>query len=143
MEKYIVTVDDLKTRWPELPAGSETTASTLLEDAVTIITAQKPAETKINPDLLVMVACQMVKRAMATSTLPEGVTSVSQTVGPFATQMGFTANSSALFVTKAEKKLLGLSTQRAASIDMLGGYPYATPSALNYRAINHGATYCD
>lgn len=121
MGAYSVTVDDLKDRWPDFPAGAEQTASTLLRDATEIIEASLPTGVEASNAQVVIVACAMVKRVMAQATLPEGVTSVSQTVGPFATQMGFTANSGGLYVSRAEKKLLGIGGQRAGVIDLLGG----------------------
>lgn len=120
MEIPIVTVHDLKARWPDFPLGAEPTAETHLADALAIITAQLPAGRQVSHQLIELVACQMVKRVMATSTLPEGVTSVAQTVGPFSTQMGFAPSNASLFLTKAEKKLLGIGAQRASSFDLLG-----------------------
>lgn len=119
METPIVTVNDLKARWQDFPLGAEPAAEIHLADALAIINAQLPAAHNVSHQLIELVACQMVKRFMAVSALPEGVTSVSQTVGPFATQMGFSPNNQALFLTKAEKKLLGIGAQRASSIDLL------------------------
>lgn len=124
----VAVVDDLKSRWPDFPEGNEELAETLLNDAAILIQAHLPADANPDSELLKLVVCQMVKRIMATSTLPEGVTSVSQTVGPFATQMGFSNNSSSLFLTKAEKKLLGIGIQQASNIDLLGGADEEYPS---------------
>lgn len=120
LEPY-ATVAQLKERWPDMPDIDEKYIKVLLADASTLLRTQIPAGQTADEDVRTMITCQMVRRALATSTVPEGVTSVSQTVGPFATQMGFSGNSSnTLYLTRAEKRLLGIGVQRAGNVDLLG-----------------------
>lgn len=122
------TKEDLQKRWIDMPAMDPEHVDAVLSDASTLLRAQLPPIHKVNQEILEMITCQIARRALATSTVPEGVTSVSQTVGPFATQMGFNANNSgSLYLTKAEKKLLGIGRQTADNIDLLGGRD-ATPT---------------
>lgn len=119
LEPY-ATLEQLKERWPDMPDIDDKYAQVLLADASTILRAQFRPGQVIDEDVRTMITCQMVRRALSTSTVPEGVTSVSQTVGPFATQMGFSGNSSnTLYLTRAEKRLLGIGVQRAGNIDLL------------------------
>lgn len=120
LEPY-ATLEQLKERWPDMPDIDDKYAQVLLTDASTLLRTQIPAGQTVDEDVRTMITCQMVRRALATSTVPEGVTSVSQTVGPFATQMGFSGNSSnTLYLTRAEKRLLGIGVQRAGNVDLLG-----------------------
>lgn len=118
----LATVQDLKLRWPDMPLGSEPHAQALLADASALVLSQLPADHQPPPHVAMMVVCQMVKRAMATPALPDGATSISQTAGPFATTLGFSApgTNASLYLTRVEKKLLGIGKQRAGNIDLLG-----------------------
>lgn len=120
-DQPFATIYQLKERWPDLPPADEELAKTMLADASTIIQASLPADHTVSSQMLTLVVCQMVRRALATSSVPEGVTSVSQTVGPFNTQMGFSSSSNNLYLTRAEKKLLGIGQQRASTVDLLAG----------------------
>lgn len=118
-----VTVTDLKARWPDMPLGSDVHAATLIEDASALLIASLAPDSQPNRAVVVMIICQMVRRAMATPAIPEGATSISQSAGPFATTLGFSSGGSnnSLYLTRAEKKLLGIGRQRAGSFDLLGG----------------------
>lgn len=120
-EPPYAATSDLMARWPDMPQGSEPHAKVLLADASALIRASLPAGASVDKRVAVMVVCQMVRRAMTATPLPDGATSISQTQGPFTTSLGFGAggNSNALYLTRAEKKLLGAGRQRAASIDLL------------------------
>lgn len=119
----LATVEDLKMRWPDMPLGSGPHAETLLTDASALIRSQLPANQPLDEQVALMIVCQMVRRAMATPAIPEGATSISQSAGPFATTLGFSSGGSnnSLYLTRAEKKLLGIGRQRAGSFDLLGG----------------------
>lgn len=121
----MATVNQLRARWPDMPAGSDAHAQVLLADASALVEANLGAGATLDPAIAVMVVCQMVRRAMASSALPEGATSISQSAGPFTTALGFSSPGSqnALYLTRAEKKLLGAGRQRAFTFDLLDGVP--------------------
>lgn len=119
----LATLEQLQARWPDMPSGSAEHAKTLLADASALVRAHLPAGHIVDQAVLVMVVCQIVRRAMSAPALPEGATSISQTAGPFTTALGFgtAGNNNALYLTRAEKRLLGAGRQRAFTVDLLDG----------------------
>lgn len=119
----LVTVSQLHARWPDMPAGSDDHANVLLADASAMVRAAVGAGVPVDGQVAVVVVCQMVRRAMAAPALPDGATSISQSAGPFTTALGFSSPGSqnALYLTRAEKKLLGAGKQRAFTVDLLDG----------------------
>ncbi|WP_455122633.1 Gp19/Gp15/Gp42 family protein [Rothia mucilaginosa] len=115
----LVLAEDLRARWPDMPLGSDATAQVLLEDAGALIRASAPHWAELDEYVLRMVACAMVKRGMAASAYPDGASSISQTAGPYNQQVSFSNPNGALFLTKAEKKLLKVGSQKAFVYDLL------------------------
>lgn len=136
-------VSDLEARWRPLVGPESTTAGVLLGDASAMIRAECPdidARLEAVPPLVDegiprMVACAMVKRAMLASGL-EGVSSGMDVAGPFTQQRSFANPMGNLYLTKAERKLLGCSQQKAFTVDM---GPTETPGGglpLNWWELN-------
>jgi hypothetical protein len=120
-------VSDLRRRWPGLPdtPEAEARAAALLDDAAVDLDAEKPPE--LNADGVVTdlaarrkISCAMVERAMKPDdTSQPGVTQQATTMGPFSKSFTFANPTGDLYLTKQERRLLGVLKQRAASIDLL------------------------
>jgi len=116
-------VSDLEARWRTLSATERSRATVLLDDASAIIrTEAKGIDARIDSGDLdagvpKAIVCAMVKAAMSNDL--EGVTQQSETKGPFTESFTFANPSGDLYLTKAQKRLLGISQQRAGSIYML------------------------
>lgn len=115
--------NDLAVRWRPLTPHEVETATAMIEDASAMIraacpgiderlTADPPA---LDPAIPRMVACAVVKRAMITA---GGVSAEQTTSGPFSQSLTFSNPSGDLYLTKAERKMLGCGGQRAFSIDL-------------------------
>lgn len=120
-------VDDLRLRWPGLPdtEEAEARAGALLSDAAAVLDADKAPvldENDVVTDLAVrrLISCAMVERAMKSDGASQaGVTQESKTMGPFSRSFTFANPTGDLYLTKQERRLLGVLKQRAASIDLL------------------------
>lgn len=123
------TVTDLETRWRTLSAPEKAQASALLNDAeaqiltevpdvaerITEQAAATPPSTLLK-QLVVRVECAMVKRAMAGGDA-FGVTATQETTGPFSRSVTVANPLGDLYLTRAERRLLGGGGQRAFTID--------------------------
>lgn len=115
------TVSDLQGRWPSLPATSEAQATVLLGAASRKLRAAVPGlddlitAGTIEAELVTDVCCSMVKRAMVAGDAVDGVQQ--QSAGPYS--MTFANPTGDLYLTKSEKADLGISRQRAFTIDLL------------------------
>lgn len=111
-------VSDLEARWKPLTEEEQQIAETLLEDASAMLDALVDVDGKcVQENLLKIVCCNMVQRSMTAGTMDAfGVTQQSMTAGPY-TQSWTMANPSGdMYLTKMEKKLLGISTGYIGSI---------------------------
>jgi hypothetical protein len=122
------SVDDLAARWRSLSDVEAEQAEILLEDAAVQLRAEIPTlRARIeagDTDLLsaaIRVECSMVKRALSSGD-GIGVTSTQETQGPFSRTFQYSNPMGDLYVTKAEKRLLGAGGQQAFTISM-GGDP--------------------
>lgn len=121
------TSADLKRRWKGYRDADEELATQLLADASLWIRAWVPdaaayaGKTDV-ADALTMVACAMVKRAMANEDA-DGIESRSETVGPYSEQVAFRNPDGNLYMTKSEQSLLdGLcGGNTAGAVSMSGG----------------------
>lgn len=113
------SVDDLAARWHSLTDTERTTATTLLADASDVIRTTVPTWADASQDTLKRVTCAMVKRAMIAAN-NVGVSQASETVGPFANSWTFSNPGGDLYLTKWEKRSLGMSSQTATSC-VIGG----------------------
>lgn len=115
------SVDDLRDRWPSLPATSDAQATILLGAASRKLRVAVPglddliAAGTLEADLVTDVVCSMVKRAMIAGDQAEGVSQ--QTAGPYS--MTFANPTGDLYLTKSEKHDLGIGVQRAFTVDLL------------------------
>lgn len=120
------SVTDLEARWRPLTDTEKATAEVLLGDASALIRVEVPDlvgrlfadPPTIDEDVLRLVACAMVKRAMLAGSTADGVSQQSQTAGPFSQQFTYANPMGNLYLTKAERKLLGAGAQSAFTVDM-------------------------
>lgn len=119
------TADDLAARWRALSDAEEARATVLLGDASAYLRATcSGVDTRIESGdldsaVVLAVVVGMVKRAMLASETADGVGQQSQTAGPFQTSLTFTNPTGALYLTKADRRLLGCGggSGRAFSIE--------------------------
>lgn len=105
------TYEDVEGRWRTLTADEQVRATTLLEDAATILSgmvdvdegdAQQAAALKL-------VSCNMVIRSMvASASSAFGVDELQATMGPFGQTAHFANPNGDMYLTKLDKKLLGI-----------------------------------
>ena len=115
------TLDDLKKRWPDFPAGADDHAKVLLEDASALMRAECPTLDGVDAAVLRLVCVDIVRNAMQTPEVGAGVSSLNLTAGPFSQQVSYHNEADDLYLTKKHKRLLGCGRQRAFSIDLLAG----------------------
>lgn len=131
MPEPFADVSDLETRWRPLAGVEVAKAHELLGDASGMLRTEAPGiDDRIEQGLLDasiprQVVCRMVKRAMQGPVDLDGVSSANQQAGPFANQITFANPSGDLYLAKQDRKLLGLSRQRAFTIDTLPPRPDA------------------
>jgi hypothetical protein len=125
MAEPFATVDDLEGRWRLLSTEEQDQATLLLGDASTILRSEIPdidvrlaaTPPTLDVELPKLIVCAMVKRAMLAGTDVDGVASAQQTVGPFTQSSTYANPLGNLYTTKAERRLLGSTGQRAFTVD--------------------------
>lgn len=129
MAAAFATVADLRNHWAALPTEREEEAAQKLSEAsievrglyrdvdarLALFAADTSAENGLDPETVRLVVCRMVKRAMdvsADSDVPVGVESFSFGTGPF--QMGGKVLNpdGNIYLSAADKRLLGPSRSR-------------------------------
>lgn len=119
-------VADLEARWRPMTSAAETARATvLLADASAILRAEVPGidarltavPPTLDADIPKMIVCKMVKRAMLAGADSDAVASLQQTAGPYSQSTTFANPTGDLYLTKAERKLLGGGGASAYSID--------------------------
>lgn len=132
------TVDELRARWPDMPAGSDDHALVLLEDASQFILDAVPSAGGASPSTRRRVVCAVVRRVMQSADADTGgFESVQVGTGPF--QYGGKLNDADFYLKKAEKAALGGGIQKAFGVQV-AGFNFA--AHLPWCSINFGATYC-
>lgn len=118
---------DLEKRWRKLTTAETERADALLSDAALIIEDEcEAAGVNIEyPDArtkekLSVISCEMVKRAMLAGTDAAPATQGSLTVGPFSQSVTYANPTGALYMTKAEKRRIGIGRQRMGFIHPWG-----------------------
>lgn len=105
------TYEDVEGRWRTLTADEQVRATTLLEDAATILSGMvdvDEADTK-QAAALRLVSCNMVIRSMvASASSAFGVDELQATMGPFGQTAHFANPNGDMYLTKLDKKLLGI-----------------------------------
>lgn len=145
MATAYATVEDLEKRLRRtIPGDQRVYAETAIEDAsleidVACPLPEDPTEQDLQARLVVV--CRMIKRAYAVPDDAVGVGSVQQGAGPYQSTLTFSNPTGDLYLTKADRRLLGCESQRAFMIDLtptnLSWGPHAPECALRF-----GATYC-
>ena len=112
------TVEDIEVRWRALDAPEKLRATALLNDATAILAEL----VEIKPDdadqaaLLTSVCAQMVIRAMSADPSMIGATQAVMTAGPYQQTASYANPAGDMYLTKLEKRLLGITTSYIGSI---------------------------
>lgn len=119
------TVDDLEARFGALSEGERSIAAVLLGDAAVYLdslVAVDPANGH-QANALMVVSCNMVHRAMQQSVSMLGIEQATASMGPFSQTAQFSNPSGGLYVSAAEKALLGADGGYIGSIPArIGGW---------------------
>jgi hypothetical protein len=117
------TITDLKDRWRTFPTGNETYATTLLGDASQFILDEAPrAASEVNPETLRRITCSLVRRSMeAEEEAGFGLEQVQDTAGPFSRSTRAVSPYGDFILSPRERRQLGITKQRAFSVDLLAG----------------------
>ena len=106
-------VSDIENRWRELTTDEQDRASVLIDDASAMLAAQVEidAADTAQIELLKIVTCSMVIRAMsATEADSYGANSMTMTAGPYSQSWNYSNPTGDMYLTKYEKKLLGITS---------------------------------
>lgn len=118
------TVEDLETRWRKLDDSETERAGRLLEDASVMMAIAmdgagtdyaEPAPTLAKA--LVSVCCNMVKRVLISRDDLAGVTQYSQGAVGYTESMSYANPNGDMYITAAEKRMLGIGRMRIGSIE--------------------------
>jgi hypothetical protein len=105
------TYTDVEARWRTLTAEERTKADALLDDAATILTGMVAVDVEDQQQAakLKLVSCSMVIRAMvAGASSAFGVEQLDATMGPMSQTAHFANPNGDLYLTKQEKRILGV-----------------------------------
>lgn len=121
-------VSDLRERWPDMPDGSDELAGALLADASAMLDAMEPFGGEPEggwdePQLAALraVSCEMVRAAMSADGDACGGTQFTVTAGPYGQTTTYQGAAGSLFVTKAQKRRLGIDQPDAGWASPWGG----------------------
>lgn len=135
-------VDDLKARWPALPAGAEERAGVLLEDASQFILDVAPQAAQASEATRRRVVCAVVRRYMESENREgQGLTQFQISAGPYQQGGTFHNPDGAFYLRADEKKALGVGKQQAFGVKVAG---FAGDLAAHrpWCSLRLGATYC-
>ena len=113
------TTADIEARWRTLSADERTRAEVLIQDASAMLDNLVDVDSldAERYQLLTTVTCNMVIRAMSATSLDTfGVSQTSVTAGPYTQSYSYANPSGDMYLTKFEKRLLGVSTSYIGSI---------------------------
>lgn len=117
------TIEEFKARWPDMPVGADSFATTLLGDASQYMLDVCPTVMSVSNSTRRRVVCAVVKRSMiAAESGAEGMESINVGTGPFQDSWKPSNPHGDFYLTKQEKLSLGMGRQRAFSVDLLAGY---------------------
>ena len=104
-------VSDLESRWRELTDDEQARAAVLLDDASAMLDALVAVDDTDEQQmaLLKIVTCNMVQRSMSTDGDTYGVSQQSMTAVGFSQQYTYANPTGDLYITKTEKRMLGIS----------------------------------
>ena len=134
------TLEELKARWPDMPAGADAHATVQLEDASQFILDTVTTAGSADPKTRRRIVCAVVRRAMR----PEdeetaGLESFQVGGGPFNMSGKVRNPDTDFYLTKQEKRALGVGVQKAFGVQI------ADMGTVQHRPwcnLNFGATYC-
>lgn len=112
-------VSDIESRWRDLSTEEEARATALIDDASAMLTelVDIDAADDAQLQLLKIVCCNMVIRAMSASEYDAfGASQMSMTAGPYTQQFTYANPSGDMYLTKMEKRLLGVTSGYITSI---------------------------
>lgn len=106
-------VSDIEARWRALSTDEQARAAVLLDDASVQLARLVAVDDSDQQQLaaLKMVSCNMVIRVMSAGTSATfGATNASMTGGPYTQSWTYEAPTGDMYLTKAERALLGVSS---------------------------------
>lgn len=139
------TAQDLADRWRPLTPAEVERATVLLGDAATRIRVAVPdvdarlASGVLDPDVPLLVSVEMVRRAMLAPVDQAPAGQVQQTAGPFSQSVSYTNPTGDLYLTKAEKQMLGGAGQQAFTVPLGSAWG---PVHRAWCSLAFGAAYC-
>ena len=108
------TVEELKARWPDMPAGAEEHAEVLLEDASQFILDVCPSAADVSAGTRRRIVCSVVRRSIEAQSSPgAGMSQFQATTGPFTNSFTPSNPHGDFYLTRSERKALGEGRQRA------------------------------
>lgn len=115
---------DIEARWRELTPEESARANALLEDASAILDALVNVTGDVDQSrMLEQVCCNMAIRAMSTSADLFGASSATMTAGVYSQSVSYASPTGDMYLTKLEKKLLGITSGYIGSIPVkIDGY---------------------
>lgn len=129
MAEPFATVQDVIARWRPLTSDEYLIAEVLLGDASLMVRAefgdidQRIASGALDPGAPLSVVCQMVRRSMQASSVPGGAKSLQESVGPMSFSVTYENAAGNLFLSAAERALLGgPNPVRAKSVQLAPGW---------------------
>lgn len=135
------TVQDLRDRWPDFPAGAESHASVLLEDASQFILDVCPRAADASPFTRRRIVCSVVRRTMeAGQGDAAGLESQSWASGPFSATSRPANPHGDFYLTKQERTALGGDGRPKAFGVQIAGFTAA--SHRPWCSLAFGAGYC-
>ncbi|WP_193104698.1 hypothetical protein [Brachybacterium sp. FME24] len=137
------TVEELKARWPDFPAGAEDHAEVLLEDASQFILDVCPSAVTVSANTRRRIVCAVVRRSIEAQSSPgAGMSTFQATTGPFTNSYTPTNPHGDFYLTKSERKALGEGRQKAYG-GTIAGPIAAAQMHTPWCAFSMGALYCD
>lgn len=128
---------DLADRWRALTPAEEDRATILLGDASAFVRAtcagidDRIEAGTLELAVVVAVVVGMVKRAMLAGDLGEGIGQQQQTAGPFGASLTFTNPTGSVYLTKADRRLLGCRGGAAGRAFSINTTPVEPPADLD------------
>lgn len=105
------TLEDLEARRGVLDQDEREKAAALLDDAAVILDGLVTVDGSEEQEMLLMiVSCNMVSRALSATPDAFGVSSLSTTAGVYSESLQYANPSGDMYLTKLEKRLLGVTT---------------------------------
>lgn len=118
-------VSDIEARWRELTADEQARAEVLIDDASAMLASMVAVDDSDEQQaaLLKTVCCSMVIRSMsATAADTFGASNMSMTAGSYTQSWTYSNPSGDMYLTKLEKKLLGIAAGYIGTIEpRIGG----------------------